>query len=225
MMKKILHLGTLFTLICWLPQAHALDDKKSLPVEETSSKDKKTVDDNYMGLGFSGGAISGVGFSYRQFFADNYGIKISSVFYHEERRTFFNLGTQGLWVLSDNDWLRFYVIAGLADFSFRETRTVFKPVEVPEPTNASTNEQTPTPSPTATPVPQKPTPEELESNAEKVTEIDHYVNVGAGIGMEIGRREHGLTLALELPLVVSVKNFNELNFVMPIPQLSLIYNF
>lgn len=196
-------------------------EKQSNP----ETPDKESYSSNYMGLGFSGGAISGVGFSYRQFFADHYGFKTSTVVYHNEYTSFFNLGMQGMWVLSENDWLRFYVLAGLADFymgsqSYRELPSTSTPSE----TSSANADAASTDAGTSDTVVAKPTaPEDVQF--ESYYEAHNFVNLGAGIGLEIGRKEHGLTLALELPLVFSIKDFSSLDNIYPIPQISLIYNF
>lgn len=202
-MRKIMLLCV--GLLCLgLPLQAAEIDAQNTETEQEPSR-------NYSGLGVSAGAISGVGFSYRQFFGDHYGVKTSAVIYVDDQRSFFDLGLQGLWVLSENDWLRFYVMGGLADFAVGSTN--FRPVAEPVLTDSEN----------AVPAVEKPLPEDLEY--EEFRENNNYVNLGAGIGLEIGRKEHGLSLALELPLVFSFKNFSKLEYIYPIPQISLIYNF
>ncbi len=221
-MKKIIFSLFAFAVIS-LP-AYAADEIQKQPEQLNVNTEVKKIATDYKGLGISAGAISGVGFSYRQFFYENYGFKTSAVIYMDDNQNFFNAGLQGIKVLSGNDWLRFYAIGGLSDFSFKYYTYIYDPVPPePEPKTTANNGTV-----TATPAPTEPVKTEKPINPkppEKKVVFDTYVNLGAGIGIEIGRKEQGLSLAIELPLVLSIKNYNKINFIYPIPQISLIYNF
>jgi hypothetical protein len=198
--------------------AYAADEVLKQPEQTNVNSEAKKIATDYKGLGISAGAISGVGFSYRQFFYENYGFKTSAVIYMDDNQNFFNVGLQGIKVLSGNDWLRFYAIGGLSDFSFKYYSYIYDQVPpVPEPKTTTNNGTTTAPATAEKPIEPKP--------PEKKVVFDTYVNLGAGIGIEIGRKEQGLSLAIELPLVLSIKNYNKINFIYPIPQISLIYNF
>jgi hypothetical protein len=216
--------GVLLTVIA-IPAFAA--DETANPTKVSNIEEIKQPITDYKGLGISGGAISGAGFSYRQFFSGTYGFKTSAVVYLDENQSFFNVGLQGMKELSSNDWLRFYLIGGISNFSFKNTNYIYPDVPVPDgikqpvqvTATQDTGNTTPTTQPSAAPQPVKiPDPK-------KETVFSTYMNFGAGIGIEIGRKEQGLSLALELPLVISIKDFNKLNFIYPIPQISLIYNF
>ncbi len=193
----------------------SFSEETAIKLKDESKIDKtiKKIESDYKGLGISAGAISGVGFSYRQYFYETYGFKASTAGYIDDNQSFFNFGIQGLKELSSNDWLRFYVLAGISNFSFNNTNYIY-----PEQTKPSQ----PTPNTTTS---TEPTKLVVVQDPIKTKVFSNYMNFGAGIGLEIGRKEQGLSLALELPLVVSIKDFNKLNFIYPIPQISLVYNF
>ena len=219
-MKKTNKLIVLITMLSAITlPSFALEETANQPEIKNSNKPIK-IETDYKGLGISGGAISGVGFSYRQFFSEKYGFKTSAVIYFDDNQTIFDIGIQGMREFSSNDWLRFYAIGGLSDFSFKRTSIIYPAIPAPVETKAPVTNTT-SPDTQASPTPVTKTLGETV----RETVSDTYLNFGAGIGIEIGRKEQGLSLALELPLVVSIKNFNKLNFIYPIPQISLIYNF
>ncbi len=55
--------------------------------------------------------------------------------------------------------------------------------------------------------------------------FEHSLGLGGGIGIEIGRKESGISMALEFPVTFIFKNFNKLESIFPIPQISFMYNF
>ena len=63
---------------------------------------------NYSGVGISAGYLSSLGFSYRNYFADKFGYKISGIAFFDQYQAFGTVGLQGMCVFSENDWLRFY---------------------------------------------------------------------------------------------------------------------
>lgn len=170
-----------------------ITQKVSLPVQ-------------YNGLGVSAGFISGLGFSYRAYLTEKIGYKVSSAVYIDNNTSynFMNAGLQGIYVLSDNDWMRFYAIAGVADFNYKRKNYIYDPV--PAPTTDTTKG-------------------EVISKPKEVIESNNYLNLGAGIGVEIGRTNKNLSLAIELPLVMGIKDFKSIDYTYPIPQISLLYNF
>lgn len=160
----------------------------------------------YSALGASAGFISGVGFSYREYLTEKIGYKVSTVVYIDNYLNFMNGGLQGIYVLSDNDWMRFYAIAGVADFNYRRKNTIYDPV--PAPTGDVTKDAL-----------------IKDSKPKEVLEVYNYFNFGGGIGMEIGRSKRNLSLSIELPLAVGIKDFKTVEYTLPIPQISLLYNF
>lgn len=160
----------------------------------------------YSALGASAGFISGVGFSYREYLTERIGYKVSAVVYIDNYLNFMNGGLQGIYVLSDNDWMRFYAIGGVADFNYRRKNTIYDPM--PAPTGDATKDAL-----------------IKESKPREVLEVYNYFNFGGGIGMEIGRSKRNLSLSIELPLAVGIKDFKTIEYTLPIPQISLLYNF
>lgn len=159
---------------------------------------------NYKGLGVTAGLLSGLGFSYRQYFMDKIGYKISGIAFFDQSQMFSDIGLQGMVVISENSWLRFYALAGISNFTTRRT------------SNSNYNDN---------PQPMNNydynnvfIPPRYSSNTET------YNSIGAGIGIELGRQEQGISVALELPLTFSFRNLSLYSFY-PIPQLSLLYNF
>lgn len=179
--------------------------------KQDDSTSKVALPVQYVGLGVSAGAISGLGFSYREYLSEKIGYKIATVLYNDKDNSFFDAGLQGIYVLSDSDngWLRFYAIAGVSDFYYKRTNHVYDPVPAPTPTEQNKADLVPT----------------KEIVPRDVIETNNYVNFGAGLGLEIGRNKKNLSLSLELPLVIGVKNFSKIDYTYPIPQISLIYNF
>lgn len=205
-MKTILSLFASFLLLassCLPVLAEDLKVDADLSVKKTEHPVQ------YSGLGASAGFISGVGFSYREYLTEKIGYKISTVVYIDNYLNFMNGGLQGIYVLSDNDWMRFYAIVGVADFNYRRKNTIFEPI--PAPTGDAT----------------KPTKDEMikDSKQKEVLEVYNYFNFGGGIGMEIGRSKRNLSLSIELPLAVGIKDFKTIEYTLPIPQISLLYNF
>ncbi|RZK01668.1 MAG: hypothetical protein EOO43_24110 [Flavobacterium sp.] len=154
---------------------------------------------NYKGLGITAGFLSGLGFSYRQYFADRLGFKATGIAFFDQNQTFGNIGLQGMYVLSENDWLRFYGLVGVSNFTTRRA-------------NYSYN------NPSSTDSDYVYIPSKGSSNFEA------YNSVGAGIGIELGRLSQGLSFAIELPVVATFRG-TSFSSLYPIPSLSVIYNF
>jgi hypothetical protein len=169
--------------------------------ENSEIQEEKESIKNYKGMGISAGFLSGLGFSYRQYFADNYGIKATGMGFFDQYQTFGNIGLQGMYVFSENDWLKFYGLLGVSNFSTRRNNPTYYPAE-----------------------PTKGDNEYVYIPPKGTSSIDMYNSVGAGIGIELGRLEQGLSFAIELPLVATFRG-TTLNSFYPIPSVSVIYNF
>ena len=170
--------------------------------EDIKETDETPLEKNYKGMGVTAGFLSGLGFTYRQYFADRWAYKATGVGFFDQNQTFWNLGLQGMYIISENNWLRFYSLAGISSITTK--RRIGTPIASPPPDNYSYD--------------YVDIPPRYSSNNET------YNNVGVGIGLEFGRLAPGLSLALELPLIFSFRNVT-LNSFYPIPQVSLIYNF
>jgi hypothetical protein len=170
-----------------------INEVKDIPVEK-----------NYKGLGVTAGLLSGVGFSYRQYFNDNLGFKVSGVAFFDQNQMFADIGLQGMYVFSENNWLRFYALGGVSNYTTKRPSYNNYPYPVPPSDNNSYDSVV--------------IPSRYSSNT------DTFNSIGAGIGIELGRQAQGLSLALELPLIVSFRNLTLFSFY-PIPQLSILYNF
>ncbi|MFN8674614.1 MAG: hypothetical protein U0457_21345 [Candidatus Sericytochromatia bacterium] len=69
----------------------------------------------------------------------------------------------------------------------------------------------------------------IQPNVDPVQRVDppfeHSLGLGGGIGIEIGRKESGISMSLEFPITFIFKNFTKLDSIYPIPQISFMYNF
>lgn len=63
------------------------------------------------------------------------------------------------------------------------------------------------------------------SNNNNQAVFEHSMGIGGGIGLEIGRKESALSMSIEWPITFIFKNFNKLDAIYPIPQISFMYNF
>lgn len=163
------------------------------------------------GFGFAAGGTSGVGFAWRETCSSGWGYQVGGGVWipsFEERRGIWSLGLQGFRVIDQTGWWRLYALAGMHQFGnihvYETTREA--PVLPKSPEPAPTPE---TPLPTVTAV-----------------QWDAVLNLGAGFGLEFGVSD-GVSVALEVPLVVGLKLSPYFGFahLMPIPNLSLLYNF
>ncbi len=176
--------------------------------EEVDNKDNKIneieEEKNYKGIGITAGLLSGLGFSYRQYFGDKFGVKATGMGYFDQTHTFGNLGIQGMYVLSENDWLRFYALIGISNFSTR--RNNYNNYSYPSYDSSPPDKD------------YVYIPSRVSSN------VETYNSIGAGIGIELGRLSQGLSFAIELPLLATFRN-TTINSFYPVPSLSVIYNF
>lgn len=195
-LTKILKSVVLSSIILLSSQTQAFSASEI--VEDNDSE----LVQNYKGMGLTLGFLSGLGFTYRQFFADKIGLKATGMGFFDQNQTFGNIGVQGMYVFSENDWLKFYGLLGVSNFSTKRNTVVYSD---PVPAYKGENEYV-------------YIPPKGSSN------LEMYNSVGAGIGIELGRLEQGITFAIELPLVATFRG-TTLNSFYPIPSLSLIYNF
>jgi len=186
-----------------------IDDKKDevQTNEEFTLRKKKSnkitdFETNYKGVGFTAGLLSGAGFTYREFTGDKFGYKATGIYFFDSYSSYWDIGLQGMWVVHEIDWLRLYLLGGISNFGTKR----YNDYSYPVPASSSNDEYVYVPS------------KNTYSN------WDMYNNIGVGLGIEFWRQNNGVSLALELPLVLSFKNL-KLNSLYPIPQISLIYNF
>ena len=78
--------------------------------ENPSSFDKKN------GVGFSAGAITGVGFAYRRHLTEKWGMQVAGIFFGDGGFIFANLGVTAMRTLHQTQKVRFYVVSGLSAF-------------------------------------------------------------------------------------------------------------
>lgn len=192
-LTKILKYAVLSSLIIISTQNSVFSANE---IEEDN--DKVETVQNYKGMGLTLGFLSGLGFTYRQFFADRLGVKASGMGFFDQNQTFGNIGLQGMYVFSENDWLKFYGLLGVSNFSTKRNFVYY-----PEPVQNN---------------------ESVYIPPRGSSNLETYNSVGGGIGIELGRLEQGLSFVIELPLVATFKG-TALNSFYPIPSVSLIYNF
>lgn len=176
--------------------------------DETDVKETKNIkkkpETEYSGLGITAGYLSAVGLTYRKFFTDKFGAKITGIGFFDQSQVFGALGLEGMWVISENDWLRFYGLAGVSNFTMK--RNNYYDYSTPVSSYDTANK------------------DYVYIPPKGYSSYETYNSVGAGIGIELGRREQGLTFAIELPWILSFKN-TSVNSFYPIPAISLLYNF
>ena len=175
------------------------DNYDILSVKKNNDEDEDdyNAEKNYNGLGVSMGYLSASGLSYRTFFANNWGIKATGGAFMKDAKGFGTFGAQGMYVHSENNALRFYSLLGASYFGSNNGTSIYS---VPY-ANYSTQYR------------------------EKEYSFEQSLEIGAGIGVEIGRKESGVSMALELPVTFIFKNLNKLESIFPIPQISFMYNF
>lgn len=194
-LNKILKVFTIVSLLTVSQPYNAFAEN----ADEINEAEQKDLIQNYKGLGITAGYLSGLGFTYRQYFADRFGVKVTGLGFFDQYQSFGNIGLQGMYVFSENDWLRFYGLAGVSNFTFKRRDYSY-------------------------PTSPDPSSEYVYIPPRGSSNYDMYNSFGAGIGIELGRQEQGLSFAIELPIVATFKGTN-LNSFYPIPSLSVIYNF
>lgn len=162
---------------------------------ESAEKEEK-LETNYAGLGLTAGFLSSVGISYRQFFADRWGYKITGVGYYLNKSLLATGGIQAMYVFNENRDVRFYGFAGASNFTSRNYGQTYY--------NADSDPNY---------IPPKST-----------SNYDITNNLGGGIGIEIGRKESGLMVFIEVPILFSFKKLT-LDAVYPTGQAGIMYNF
>jgi len=168
------------------------------------SASKETVDySTPPGLGFCGGATSGIGFAFRQHFASRWGVNVGAfgiggsnrAQYDSSSWVWLNLGAQGMYTIHRHPagYFRFYALAGGEALISGRNRT--------ETYNPQTG---------------------MYATTKQWNFKDNLYLVGAGLGIEFLFAKH-IGLAIELPLSVQIR---ESGFNMwPIPNGALIYFF
>jgi hypothetical protein len=166
------------------------------------------------GIGFAAGAISGLGFTYRQHFGNGWGLNLAGLGWGSSRQAFANIGGTFNRTFARSRFARFYGLAGT--MLVYNGRVNFRPQEpiapIPVPVNG---EERPDPVPVR------------EESGEWVHEFDLLVGAGTGIEFHLTRN---IGLALELPISVWF-NFQRDGFqpdeidVVPFPNAALIYYF
>lgn len=151
---------------------------------------------NYSGWGISFGYLSATGLSYRRFFSDNLGMKATGSAFMQSGKGYGTFGMEGMYVHSEDEMFRFYSLAGLSYFG-------------------SNNGSTLSLSTTTYP----------DNNQNQPVVFEQSLGIGGGIGLEIGRKESALSMSIEWPITFIFKNFNRLDSILPIPQVSFMYNF
>lgn len=183
-----------------------------LPAFAEEATAEAPTDYSRSGVGFAGGGTSGIGFAWRKVFDNGLGYQVGGSVWlpsFNPPSGFWSFGLQGLKVIDQTAWWRLYAIAGVQTLG--QQRTNYRPVAPP------------TPEPGSGTVPEKPA-EPIPP--ETFTTFESILNVGGGIGLELGGAP-GVTLAIELPLVVGLR-FGEnpgIAHLMPIPNVLLLYNF
>jgi hypothetical protein len=162
------------------------------------------------GMGFSAGALSGVGIAYRRHFANRWGIHVSGIAYGDATMVWSNVGVNFMRTMSLTARTRFYIVTGVAAFYDGSEQSNY--VEVP-----------------ACPMEKPNCDPYAELGSEWVNSVT--LNFGAGIGMEFLLTKN-LGLAIELPITIMLGISDSawapgarLNGIYPIPSGALIYYF
>jgi hypothetical protein len=185
------------------PQALTEDEAET--AEKNELKDMPVDFSTKLGLGFTGGTTSGIGFAFRKHFQNRFGMHIGAFFLagkdDEEAATqdswlWADVGGQLMYTLHrhQEQYFRLYVLAGGDVIVYGTT----EPEESVEPTRTSS------------------------ATAEEDWRYDNTYIVGAGLGFEFLFFKH-VAFALELPLSVQISGGGFEMF--PIPNGSLIYFF
>lgn len=161
-----------------------------------NNEKEETLESNYAGLGLTAGFLSSIGISYRQFFADKWGYKLTGVGYFINKNLLATGGVQAMYVFNENREVRFYGFLGASNFTSRNYGQTYYNVD------SDPNY-----------IPPKST-----------SDYDITNNLGGGIGIEIGRKESGIMVFIEMPILFSFKRLT-LDSFYPTGQAGIMYNF
>lgn len=158
------------------------------------------------GLGFTAGAVTGVGFAYRRHLANKWGYQIGGILWGSSNNVHANLGATVFKTLHQSKWGRFMVISGASTFYNGNNEIDWDQCDYDVPD--SVWEENPSYDPC--------------SGVEASWNNSTTINLGIGIGMEFPLGKN-IGLVFELPLTLMLRNdgFG----IYPIPSLSLIYYF
>lgn len=175
-------------------------DEKSEAVKEQKYTPGKAA-------GFTAGLITGLGFAYRQFFANGWGYHVGFGGIGDKNSIDANIGAQVMKVLDETSKARFYLLSGVSTYYSKSSYT--RPVEPYDPND-----------------PSKPT------EFETISENRLTYNVGVGLGLEwapAGLANKGVSFSVELPLLIYFDQLNDTGVTFgglrTIPAASIIYYF
>lgn len=166
---------------------------------------KKTTYQSGKGAGFTAGLLTGLGFAFREFFGNGWGLSIGAGGLSSNGSVDANAGVEIMKVLDEKEKMRFYALMGVSSFysrtqQWRQTN--------PDPAH----------------------PEYV--TGETYFASDASYNFGVGLGIEwapAGFANNGISFAFELPLAVSLKHVESqgVSFlgIRPIPSISIVYYF
>jgi hypothetical protein len=166
------------------------------------------------GIGFAAGALSGLGFTYRQHFPNGMGFNLGGLGWGSPRSAFANIGGTLNRTFARSRYARFYGLVGtMLVYNGNTTRD---PLAPPEPVQEVIEGE------------ERPVPEPTREPSERWVHTFDWL-LGAGVGIEFHFTQN-LGLALELPLSIWF-NFDRDGFqrdeidVVPFPNAALVYYF
>jgi hypothetical protein len=149
------------------------------------------------GLGFTAGPVGGIGFAWRRFDEDGAGWQIGGLAVGDRSDVTVILGVQRMHTMRVRRDSRLYTLFGAMHIrDVDEFDAIVAPATFP---------------------PGPPT-------AIRVRNDNSSTNIGGGLGMSFGDSD-GLTVALELPLVLHFDEDFDFDGLAPIPQIALVYNY
>jgi len=160
-----------------------------------------------MAAGFTAGLLSGLGFAYKQFFGNGWGMAIGfGGISQNGGEVDANIGAELMRILDEKERVRFYALFGVSSFYSR-----YKEYDYSYPSN-----------------PEHP---DYQEPTYHFTNEASY-NFGVGLGIEwapAGFKENGVSFSFELPFAVSLLHKEaqgvSFNGIKPIPSVSIVYYF
>lgn len=184
------------------------------PMIETTAPTEKLKSSPGSAIGLTAGLITGLGFAYRQFFDNGWGLNVGLAGWvdNPSKSSFANIGAEVMRVLDEGENARFYVLAGTSFYYWGE--------QVYDPGNPPAYD------------PNDPKPTDPPQGTYSHQDTMRY-NIGAGIGLEwspgLAAKKKNIALAIELPISLMLKQTRGQGVVIdgirPIPSAAIIYYF
>jgi hypothetical protein len=177
------------------------------PAEKKATKKKAPLHTGF-GLGFAGGATSGLGFAYGHHFENGWGFQTAGIGFGQRDLVFLNLGVGGMMTFARAWLVRFYGLFGAMGVYTLERQWDWSDCERAVPDNG----------------------EPVDCQEKDLGLQNEFLFIpGAGVGMEFHFTDH-IGFALELPVSIWLP-FGPDGFagdrfqILPVPNAALIYYF